>query len=84
MATGAKTGGRKKGTPNKLTANVKTALINAFEKAGGEEYLLNVARDDPKTFCSLLGRIIPTEISGPDGNPVSLIERVIIRANKPE
>ena len=59
-----KTGGRKKGTPNKTTKALKEAVMGAFEQAGGEKYLTKIAEDDPKTFCSLLGRILPTEMKG--------------------
>lgn len=61
---GRKLGGRKKGAVNKTTASVKQALLIAFERAGGVEYLVKVAKTDPKTFCTLLGRVIPTEIAG--------------------
>jgi hypothetical protein len=64
MAKGIKTGGRRKGTPNKMTQNVKAAILEAFENAGGREYLEAVADKDPKTFCALLARCIPTEITG--------------------
>lgn len=68
MAKGVKTGGRVAGTPNKMTKQVKEAIYEAFEKAGGAAYLLKVAQEDPKTFCVLLGKVLPTEISGPDGD----------------
>ena len=58
-----KTGGRKKGTPNKTTTTVKEAIMNAFDKVGGEDYLVEIAKLDHKTFCSLLGRVLPKEIS---------------------
>ena len=57
-----KAGGRVKGTPNKTTVAVKDAIMNAFEKVGGEDYLVIIAREDPKTFCALLGRVLPLEI----------------------
>lgn len=64
MAKGKKTGGRTKGTPNKITADVKAAIVEAFHKAGGVEYLETVAKSDPRTFCALLGRVMPLQISG--------------------
>lgn len=60
--TGKKFGGRKKGTPNKNTAELKAAIMAAFDEAGGQEYLVTVARDDPKTFCTLLGKVLPAEL----------------------
>lgn len=62
--TGRKFGGRKKGTPNKTTKLVKDAILEAFHKAGGSDYLHKVAQDDQKTFCTLLGRVLPAEIAG--------------------
>ncbi len=57
-----KSGGRKKGTPNKTTASVKKAIMEAFKSAGEAEYLARVAEEDPKTFCALLGRVLPAEV----------------------
>ncbi len=59
-----KTGGRKKGTANKTTTVLKDAIVNAFEKVGGEKYLVEVAKTDPKTFCSLLARVLPMDVNG--------------------
>lgn len=35
-----KTGGRQKGVPNKLTADVKAMVLDALSQAGGVKYLL--------------------------------------------
>jgi hypothetical protein len=56
-----KTGGRKKGTPNKTTTGVKEAILRAFDQVGGEDYLVRIAEDEPRIFCSLIGRILPAE-----------------------
>ena len=63
MAAGRKTGGRKKGTPNKTTAKLKDAILNAFEEVGGQSYLVTVAREDPRTFCTLLGKVLPKDVN---------------------
>ena len=63
MAKGYKTGGRQPGTPNKITTAVRDAILNAFQEVGGESYLTSVAKDDPRTFCTLLGKVLPTQIS---------------------
>ncbi len=60
--TGKKWGGRKKGTPNKNTTALKTAIMNAFEKVGGQDYLVRVAEEDPRTFLALLGKVLPSEV----------------------
>ena len=59
--TGKKYGGRKKGTPNKTTQDMKSAILEAFERAGGADYLTMLAKDEPRTFVTLLAKILPTE-----------------------
>lgn len=67
---GERRGGRKKGTPNKLTATVKQAIEIAFDKVGGPEYLEQMAILQPVAFMGLLGKILPTQLehSNPDGS----------------
>lgn len=72
MAKGVKTGGRQKGTPNKLTGELRAAIREAFERAGGVEYLVSVAHENPAVFCGLLGRILPMEVQGTDGSPLQI------------
>jgi hypothetical protein len=64
--------GRKKGVPNKLTANIKAAIMAAFADAGGKDYLVTVAKTDPRTFCTLLGKILPTQVTGDASEPVRI------------
>ena len=59
---GRKTGGRVAGTPNKVTASIKEAVTEAFEKAGGVDYLVKLASEDPRTFCGLVGKVIPLQV----------------------
>ena len=63
MAKGRKTGGRRAGTPNKIGAEVRAAILDAFVQAGGVDYLVRVANENPAAFCALLGKILPTEIA---------------------
>jgi hypothetical protein len=55
--------GRKAGVPNKLNQKVKEAIEQALEELGGVEYLKGVAKSDPAVFCSLVGKLIPKDIS---------------------
>lgn len=55
-------GGRKKGTPNKLTTTIKEALEGAFADVGGREYLAKMANDEPKAFMALLGKAMPQQV----------------------
>lgn len=67
-----KTGGRKLGTPNKLTAEIKTAILNAFESVGGESYLERVAKKHPQVFCALLGKVLPLQVTGEGGGALKV------------
>jgi hypothetical protein len=60
MAT-LKTGGRKKGTPNKVSATVKQNVLEVFEKLGGVNAMTCWAIEDPRSFYQLYGKLIPTE-----------------------
>ena len=45
-----------------LTAEIKDGILDAFEQAGGVEYLVELALRDPQTFCLLLGKVVQAEI----------------------
>lgn len=78
-----KTGGRTKGTPNKLSSTVKNMVLAALDKAGGEKYLLEQAKSNPTAFLTLIGKVLPTEISGPDGGPVEVTGITVKLVKKP-
>lgn len=82
---GERRGGRKAGTPNKITADVKAMVLAALEEQGGVEYLKKQATETPTAFLSLLGKILPTQISSDPDNPLKvhqIIEQVIIDGSK--
>lgn len=62
--------GRPKGIPNRQTVALKEAIENAFTKLGGTDYLVHVGRNDPRTFCALLSRLLPTKLANADGSPL--------------
>ena len=66
MTARQKTGGRKKGTPNKTTALLKDAILEAAEQAGDKEglvgYLKTQADKNPGPFMALLGRVLPKQL----------------------
>lgn len=70
MAKGAKTGGRKKGTPNKTTASVKAAIAAAFDEVGGSAYLVRIAEENPVAFCTLIGKLLPLQHTGDEDQPI--------------
>lgn len=66
--------GRPKGTPNKTTALLKDAILKAADKAGNKigseglvSYLELQATENPGPFMSLLGKVLPMQLTGEDG-----------------
>lgn len=73
MANGYKTGGRRAGTPNKTTALLKDAILKAAEQAGDGDlvaYLKKQAEQNPGPFMTLLGKVLPTQVTGDGGGSV--------------
>ena len=64
--------GRKKGVPNKVTALLKDQILQALDELGGVAYLVKLAKENPTAFSTLLGRILPTQVTGPDDGPVQI------------
>lgn len=68
MAKGKKTGGRQKGSANKVTASVKQALTDAFQRVqvgsakGGADSLVQWGTENPTEFYKLWGRLAPAEV----------------------
>lgn len=71
---GKKTGGRQKGTPNKLTQSAREAFQLAFDRCGGAQGLTTWARKNPTEFYKIYGRLIPMEVVGEGGSgPVQTV-----------
>jgi hypothetical protein len=62
--------GRPKGLQNKHTLALKDAIQNAFTELGGTSYLVHVGQTDPRTFCALLSKLLPTKLANADGSPL--------------
>jgi hypothetical protein len=62
MAKGIKTGGRKAGTPNKLSTTVKQNVIDVFGQIGGPEEMAEWARSHRGEFYRLYCRLLPHEL----------------------
>jgi hypothetical protein len=71
-----KTGGRQKGTPNKLTADVKAMVLDALDQAGGVAYLLTQAQSNPNAFLTLVGKVLPMTVAGDPENPLGVVTRI--------
>jgi len=81
MAKGMKTGGRQKGSPNKITAELRDMIMQALNESGGVEYLKQTAIDHPAAFLTLIGKILPLPVnvdhSSKDGS-MSAVQKVTI------
>lgn len=68
--------GRPKGSKNKTTALLKDAILQAAQEAGGADgmvgYLKEQAVVSPAAFMSLLGKVLPTQLTGDPDNPVAV------------
>lgn len=60
MARGFKTGGRQKGTQNKITRDFKASLLTAFELMQGEPgvNLFDWAKQNPTDFYKICSKLI--------------------------
>jgi len=79
-----KTGGRVKGTPNKLTADMREMIRAALDGVGGIAYLIEQARENPTAFLTLVGKIVPsvTTLSGDPDAPI--YQKTIIELVSPK
>lgn len=65
--------GRPKGVPNKMTAAVKEAILAAAEAAhddGMVGYLTEQAKANPTAFMTLIGKVLPLQVTGESGQPI--------------
>jgi hypothetical protein len=85
-----KTGGRKRGTPNKISSALKEAILEAAKLAGHRldskskdglvSYLTAMAVQEPASFCSLLGKLLAMTIADAAQNEetkIVITERVV-------
>ncbi len=54
--------GRPKGSVNKDVKDIRDMIKQSLELAGGAEYLLRQAEENPTAYMSLIGKIIPKEV----------------------
>ena len=82
--------GRPKGSRNKTTKLLKEAILKAAEATGEDQqgkdglvgYCTYLAKDEPKAFTQLLGRVLPIQVQGDKGNPLhAVIEWRAVKAN---
>jgi hypothetical protein len=56
-----KSGGRSKGTPNKITKDVKEMVLEALESLGGTEWFIQQGKENPVAFMAMAGKAMPKE-----------------------
>ena len=71
-APGERRGGRQKGTPNKVNTDLKEMILGALSDAGGRDYLALRAKDTPAAFLTLIGKVLPMQITGEGGGAVTI------------
>lgn len=65
--------GRPKGSPNKHTAAIKDMITAALDQAGGVGYLVTQSRENPAAFMTLVGKVLPMQVTGEDGGALTVV-----------
>jgi hypothetical protein len=66
--------------PNRTTTLLKDAILLAAENAGDGGkgglvgYLTKQAKENPAPFMALLGKVLPTQLTGENGGPIQFEE----------
>jgi hypothetical protein len=85
-----RTGGRKKGTPNRVTTAVRAAILGSLADLDEhlkrsklrwkKGYLVWLGMNEPQAYATLLGKALPREIKL-DNEPLVVIRDYTGRAN---
>jgi hypothetical protein len=74
--------GRPAGSPNKITGDMRAMILQAFEKAGGADWLARQANENPVAFMGLLGKLLPSQVNMDASvtacEPITEIRRTIV------
>ena len=54
--------GRKPGSPNKITRELREMILHALDKAGGVAYLVEQAHINSTAFLALLAKTMPRDV----------------------
>jgi len=67
MALGKKTGGRLPGSPNRMTSEVRDAILRVADDLGGPERMLSWAREAPENekifWSSIYPKLLPRDMN---------------------
>lgn len=66
--------GRPKGCVNKNTKALKDMILGALDDqpGGGQAYLSEQARENPNAFLSLVGKVLPLQVTGENGGAINI------------
>jgi hypothetical protein len=67
---GRRFGGRQKGTPNKITGDIRAMILGALQAKGGQKYLERCADENPAAFLTLVGKVLPMQVQGDPERPL--------------
>ena len=75
--------GRKKGSQNKNTQEIKSMIMAALNEAGGQDYFVTQALENPVAFLGLIGKILPKHVDATIEGELAITEirRIIIDSN---
>ena len=68
--------GRKPGQPNRITRDIKEALLRTLDALGNEAFFIKMGQsrdgNNQRAIATLLGKLLPTQtqLSGPNGGPI--------------
>lgn len=82
MARGGKRegAGRPKGSLDQNNKLLREMVLDALDQKGGADYLAKQADENPAAFMSLLGRILPLQVTGEGGGPVETVTKITLEA----
>ena len=66
-----KHGGRQKGTPNRINADIKGMILEALHNKGGAAYLVRQSEENPVAFMGLVGKVLPMTVQGDAQHPLT-------------
>lgn len=84
MARGKKTGGRKAGTPNVTSGELREMIVAAVSQKGGVAYFVRQADENPTAFMALIGKILPMQVTGENGAAIRAIHEIVLRGVRPD
>jgi hypothetical protein len=68
--------GRPVGTKNRATKALKDMILGALEDGGGQDWLRQQMTENPAAFMTLVGKVLPLQVSGEGGGPVIIVTGV--------